>query len=511
MRKRSVLTISIVSALLIAACGSGTKNVTVAKTPTTEATTQSPPSSTSGKLALHRMTEADALKALAARAQELASDDQLSGAVLVAKHDRVLFSHAYGLANRGRGIPNTGGTRFRIGSMNKMFTAVAILQLVEAGKVTLAAPLGTYLPDYPNREIATKVTIDQLLTHTGGTGDIFGPSFDAHRGQLRSLADYVKLYGKRGLEFAPGSQLGVQQLRLHPARRRDRTRDRAELLRLRARAHLRAIGNDQQRILARRPTGPRPLDRIHQATRNERVGPEHRHAALPRNLRRRRLLDRRGPRTIRSRATEPQTAQPPLHDTADHRKDKDRRRHQIRVRLRRRTSRRWERLGRARRRRPRNERGPEDLPQIRLRGRGAGERRPARSTADLGVSRPAATDKAIAPAPQADRDATHPAPARYSHTATVISRTRGSPLLSCRRRASASLGLGRRRIGLRTASRACGGGMSKRTHLDLDARRLRSALGATGLWQPQREGPWVTAFLVGLLLLRLSAHGQTLA
>ena len=223
-------------------------------------------------LVLHRMTEADALKALSARADKLAGEDEFSGAVLVAKDDRVLFSHAYGLADRNRRIPNTIRTRFRIGSMNKMFTAVAILQLVEAGKVKLTAPLGTYLPDYPNRDVATKVTIHQLLTHTGGTGDIFGPDFDAHRNELRTLADYVKLYGKRGPEFEPGSQLGVQQLRLHPARRRDRKGHRAQLLRLRAATHLRARGDDPQRIAARRPSGPRPVDRIHQATRNDRAG-----------------------------------------------------------------------------------------------------------------------------------------------------------------------------------------------------------------------------------------------
>jgi D-alanyl-D-alanine carboxypeptidase len=206
MCRITVFTIGIVSALLIAACGGATKTVTGVKMPTTETTTRSGSSSTSGNLALHRMTEADALKALSARANKLAGEDELSGAVLVARGDRVLFSRAYGLADRKRAIPNTIGTRFRIGSMNKMFTAVAILQLVEAGKVKLTAPLGTYLPDYPNRELATKVTIHQLLTHTGGTGDIFGPSFDAHREQLRSLADYIKLYGKRGLEFAPGSR-----------------------------------------------------------------------------------------------------------------------------------------------------------------------------------------------------------------------------------------------------------------------------------------------------------------
>ena len=157
-------------------------------------------------LVLHRMTEADALKAVSARADKLASEHELSGAVLIAKDDRVLFSHAYGLADRHRRIPNTIRTRFRIGSMNKMVTAVAILQLVEAGKVRLAAPLGTYLRDYPNRDVASKVTIHQLLTHTGGTGDIFGPDFDAHRNELRTLDDYVKLYGKRQLEFEPGTR-----------------------------------------------------------------------------------------------------------------------------------------------------------------------------------------------------------------------------------------------------------------------------------------------------------------
>jgi CubicO group peptidase (beta-lactamase class C family) len=152
-----------------------------------------------------RGSEADALKALAAHADELARDDELAGAVLVVKDGRVLFRRAYGLADRKRRVPNTLRTRFRIGSMNKMFTAVAILQLVEAGKVKLNARLGTYLPDYPNREVARKVTIHQLLTHTGATGDIFGPDFDEHRQELRALADYVKLYGKRELEYEPGS------------------------------------------------------------------------------------------------------------------------------------------------------------------------------------------------------------------------------------------------------------------------------------------------------------------
>jgi D-alanyl-D-alanine carboxypeptidase len=150
--------------------------------------------------------EAKAMAGLGAVVRRMVAADQFSGAVLIAKDGHVLFSRAYGLADRERKIPNTLQTRFRIGSMNKMFTAVAILQLVEAGKIELTAPLGTYLRDYPNRDVATKVTIHHLLTHTGGTGDIFGPDFEAHRKELRTLADYVKLYGKRGLEFQPGSR-----------------------------------------------------------------------------------------------------------------------------------------------------------------------------------------------------------------------------------------------------------------------------------------------------------------
>jgi CubicO group peptidase (beta-lactamase class C family) len=56
---------------------------------------------------------------------------------------------------------NTPETRFRMGSMNKMITAVAILQLAQAGKVKLTAPMGTYLTDYPNKDVASKVTLHQ--------------------------------------------------------------------------------------------------------------------------------------------------------------------------------------------------------------------------------------------------------------------------------------------------------------------------------------------------------------
>jgi len=157
-------------------------------------------------LAVRRLSEADLASAVRAKVDAQAASGRFQGAVLVARHGKVLYSDAKGLADRERGTPNTIETRFRMGSMNKMFTATAIMQLVQAGKVKLDAPLGSYLTDYPNRDVAAKVTVHHLLTHTGGTGDIFGPEFDARRLELKTLGDYVKLYGARGLEFEPGSK-----------------------------------------------------------------------------------------------------------------------------------------------------------------------------------------------------------------------------------------------------------------------------------------------------------------
>ncbi|HSZ60928.1 MAG TPA: serine hydrolase domain-containing protein [Terriglobales bacterium] len=152
------------------------------------------------------LSESELIAATRKRVEQDVAADRFAGAVLIARNGKPIFEEAYGLADREHKIPNKIQTRFRVGSMNKMFTAVAILQLVEAGKLGLNDPLGKFLPDYPNKEVATKVTIHHLLTHTGGTGDIFGPEFDAHRLDLHTLQDYVKLYGNRELKFDPGSQ-----------------------------------------------------------------------------------------------------------------------------------------------------------------------------------------------------------------------------------------------------------------------------------------------------------------
>jgi CubicO group peptidase (beta-lactamase class C family) len=152
-----------------------------------------------------RLGQQAAVAAWVAEIDRSAAAGKFSGVWLWARDGRVLTSGARGKADRARGLDNTLTTKFRIGSMNKMFTAVATLQLVERGLLSLDDPIGKILPDYPNAAVASKVTIRHLLSHTGGTGDIFGPEFEAHRLELRTLRDYVALYGARDLRFEPGS------------------------------------------------------------------------------------------------------------------------------------------------------------------------------------------------------------------------------------------------------------------------------------------------------------------
>jgi CubicO group peptidase (beta-lactamase class C family) len=151
-------------------------------------------------------TESRALAALAQEAEARARGDRFSGVVLVARSGQVLLQRAFGLADREAGTAMTLDAKLRIGSLNKMFTGIATLQLVSAGKVDLNATLGGYLPDYPNQELAARATVRHLLTNTGGTGDIFGPEFDAHRLSLRDTSDYVALFGSRPPQFEPGTR-----------------------------------------------------------------------------------------------------------------------------------------------------------------------------------------------------------------------------------------------------------------------------------------------------------------
>lgn len=153
-----------------------------------------------------KLTESKVLKDIEAYLKTLAATDQFSGAVLIAKNGKPIFEQAYGLASKAFNVPNRVDTKFNLASINKMFTAVAIAQLVEQGKLSFDAPVIKYLPDYPNKAVAEKVTIHQLLTHTSGLGDYFNEKFEAKKSRLRAVQDYFSLFVDDPLRFEPGTK-----------------------------------------------------------------------------------------------------------------------------------------------------------------------------------------------------------------------------------------------------------------------------------------------------------------
>ncbi len=124
----------------------------------------------------------------------LAAANTFSGAVLVAQNGRVVFQHAYGVANRKTHARNDLQTRFNLASVGKTFTAVAVARLVEQHKLNFTDPVGRYLPDLPAR--LRRITIAQLLDHTSGLGDFFGSTlYPALKPTLTSLDRYLPLIG----------------------------------------------------------------------------------------------------------------------------------------------------------------------------------------------------------------------------------------------------------------------------------------------------------------------------
>src|SRR5438874_1878299 len=136
----------------------------------------------------------------------LAAENKLSGAIVVAKDGVPIASKASGVANKTTSAPITLDTKFNLGSMDKMFTGIAITQLAQRGKLNFNDPISKYLPDYPNKDIGTKVTIHQLLTHTSGMGSYVNDKFRAQRTKLTTIAAHFPLFVDDPLSFSPGEK-----------------------------------------------------------------------------------------------------------------------------------------------------------------------------------------------------------------------------------------------------------------------------------------------------------------
>lgn len=131
--------------------------------------------------------------------------NETGAAALVARNGQIVYKKAFGMANLELNIPMQADNVFRIGSITKQFTAVAILQLMEQGKLSLQDDITKFMPDYPTH--GHKITIEHLLTHTSGIKSYtsmkdFG---DIMRKDMKP-EELINHFKNQPMDFAPGTK-----------------------------------------------------------------------------------------------------------------------------------------------------------------------------------------------------------------------------------------------------------------------------------------------------------------
>lgn len=135
-----------------------------------------------------------------------AEADRFGGVALVVKGERVLLEQAVGHALRWAKLPINRDTRFALASASKLFTVVAIGQLIELGLVSLEDPVTKFLPEHAHRTGWSEVTLGHLLSHTSGFGSYWGPDLDARRTALVTVQAHFQPFEQTPLAFAPGTR-----------------------------------------------------------------------------------------------------------------------------------------------------------------------------------------------------------------------------------------------------------------------------------------------------------------
>jgi CubicO group peptidase (beta-lactamase class C family) len=136
---------------------------------------------------------------------DLAQRHEFRGSVLVARDGHVVLSKGYGLADTATGAPDTPHTRYRIASLTKQFTALAVLKLQDLGKLRVSDPVCDHLPTCP--AAWRRITIEHLLTHTSGIPDYTeSPGYPAISAAAHSPESLVALVRDQPLDFRPGSR-----------------------------------------------------------------------------------------------------------------------------------------------------------------------------------------------------------------------------------------------------------------------------------------------------------------
>ncbi len=142
----------------------------------------------------------------------LDSLEGFSGAVLIAKNDTILLQKSYGFAHLGQKVKNNTDTKFSYASIGKSFTAVAVFQLIQAGKLSLDDPIGKFLPNYPNKIVRDSIIIKLLLTHRSGLPDYFYSDkfLNTSKDKYRTIESLANLYENEPLELKPNEQFSYR-------------------------------------------------------------------------------------------------------------------------------------------------------------------------------------------------------------------------------------------------------------------------------------------------------------
>ncbi len=136
----------------------------------------------------------------------VAAHNKMMGAVAISKGGKVIFNKAIGQERivDGKNVAATKNTRYRVGSITKMFTSVMVFQMEEEGKLSLDSKLATYFPEVPN---ADKITIGQLLNHHSGLHNLTDdPAYITWNTSAVSREDMLKKLAALSIDFEPGAK-----------------------------------------------------------------------------------------------------------------------------------------------------------------------------------------------------------------------------------------------------------------------------------------------------------------
>jgi CubicO group peptidase (beta-lactamase class C family) len=179
--------------LILAGCGE--PSVSVTQSPTA---TENPPRSPT-------LDPEDPASKIDKTLKFLTEKESFTGAVLVTRNGEILFSKGYGLADRDKNLPNTPQTKYRLGSITKQITAMAILMLQAQNKLNVQDPICRYIPECP--AMWQDITIHHLLTQTSGIPDFTDfPDYEKTKATPSSPLQTIARFKDKPLDFKPGAK-----------------------------------------------------------------------------------------------------------------------------------------------------------------------------------------------------------------------------------------------------------------------------------------------------------------